>query len=68
MELISKQPLVIRVKNVDYEYVKPKYLMPVSEFRFIEAVVKGSQMTWNLSSEQVSYNQIKKSIKGWKNV
>lgn len=48
---------------MDYEFVKPKYLMPVNELRLIEAKVKGSTIVWNIEGEQVSYNQIKELLK-----
>jgi len=62
LQLIKRKPLIFRVKKIDYEFVKPKYLIPVNELRMIEAKVKGSTMLWNIEGEQVSYNQIKALI------
>jgi hypothetical protein len=62
LQLIKRKPFIFRAKKTDYEFVKPKFLMPVNEFRMIEAKVKGSTMVWNIEGEQVSYNQIKALI------
>ena len=51
--------ITIRVKNKEYEFKKPYYLIPVDEFRLIKAKVKGSILVWNIEGEQVTYNQIK---------
>lgn len=59
LQLIKIKPITFRAKNTDYEFVKPKYLMPINELRLIEAKVKGSTMVWNIEGEQVSYNQIR---------
>jgi hypothetical protein len=60
LQLIKRKPLIFRVKKTDYEFVRPKYLMPVNELRLIEAKVKGSTLVWNIQGEQISYNQIRK--------
>lgn len=62
VQLIKIHPVTFRVKNIVYEYVKPKYLMPENEFRLIEAKVKGSTMVWNVEGERVSYNQIRTEV------
>lgn len=59
LQLIKIKPITFRAKNTDYEFVKPKYLMPANQFRLIEAKVKGSTMIWNIEGEQISYNQVK---------
>lgn len=51
--------ITIRVKNNDYQFVKPYYLMPTSGLRLIKAKVKGSLLVWNIEGEQITYNQIK---------
>lgn len=63
LQLIKRKPFVFRAKNTDYEFVKPKFLMPVNELRLIEAKVKSSTMVWNIECEQISYNQIKSLLK-----
>lgn len=63
LQLIKRKPFVFRAKNTDYEFVKPKFLMPVNDFRLIEAKVKGSTMIWNIEGEQISYNQVKTLLK-----
>jgi len=60
LQLIKRKPLIFRVKKTDYEFVKPKYLMPTNDFRLIEAKVKGSTLVWNIQGEQICYNQIRK--------
>jgi hypothetical protein len=55
--------ITIRVKNKEYEFKKPYYLMPKDEFKLIKAVVKGSILVWNIKGEQITYNQIKKTLK-----
>lgn len=52
--------IIIRVKNKDYQFVKPYYLMPTNELRLIKATVKGSILVWNIEGKQVTYNQIKR--------
>ena len=59
IQIIEKQPLKIRVKNKEYEFVKPYYLVYGFEMR--KAVVKGSHLVWNIEGYQISYNEIKKS-------
>lgn len=51
--------VTIRVKNKEYEFKKPYYLIPKDEFRLIKATVKGSILVWNISGKQITYNQIK---------
>lgn len=63
LQLIKRKPLTFRAKKTEYEFVKPKYLMPVNEFRLIEAKAKGSTMVWNVKGEQISYNQVKTLLK-----
>lgn len=60
LELIKNKPLILRYENIEYEYVKPKYLIKVGSFKLIEAKVKGSTIVWNLGKRQLTYNQIKK--------
>ncbi len=54
--------ITIRVKNKEYEFKKPYYLVPVDEFRLIKAKVKGSILVWNIEGKQITYNQIKSSV------
>lgn len=60
IQLISIKPIVFRVKNKEYEYVKPYYLM--TGFTIIKAIVKGSTMCWNIEGLSISYNQIRKAL------
>lgn len=62
LQLIKIKPITIRVKETDYEYVKPKYLTPVNKLQLIEAKVKGSCIVWNIQNEQITYNQIKQLV------
>ena len=55
--------ITIRVKNKDYDFKKPYYLIPKDEFKLIKAVVKGSILVWDIKGEQITYNQIKKTLK-----
>lgn len=59
LQLIDRKKLRFRVNKVEYDFVKPKYLMPLNEFRLIEAKVKGSTMCFNIQGETITYNQIK---------
>mgnify|MGYP003441131451 FL=1 len=54
--------ITIRVKNKEYEFKKPYYLVPVDEFRLIKAKVKGSILVWNIEGKQITYNQIKSLV------
>ncbi len=63
LQLIKIKPFTFRAKNTDYEFVKPKFLMPINELRLIEAKVKGSTMVWNIEGKQISYNQVKALLK-----
>ena len=63
IQLVKNYPLTFRVKIREYEFVKPKYLMPVGSLKLIEAKIKGSTMVWNIEGGIVSYNQIKKLLK-----
>lgn len=62
LQLINKQTLTFRVENVQFDYVKPKYIMISSEFILREAVVKGSTMVWNVKGKQFSYNQLRELL------
>lgn len=44
LELIDKQGLVFRVKNTEFRFVKPYYLLIGWEFK--KATVTGSTMIW----------------------
>jgi hypothetical protein len=59
LQIIKNKPITLRYENIEYEYVKPKYLIKVGGFKLIEAKVKGSTMVWNLGKYQLTYNQIK---------
>jgi hypothetical protein len=61
IQLISNKPIVFRVKNKEYEYVKPYYL--ITGLNMIKAVVKGSTMCWNIEGDTISYNQIRSATK-----
>lgn len=39
--MIKIKPFIFRLKNTDYEFVKPNFLMPVNSFRLIKAKIKG---------------------------
>ena len=54
--------ITIRIKNKEYEFKKPYYLVPVDEFRLIKAKVKGSILVWNIEGKQITYNQIKSLV------
>lgn len=62
IQLTKNKPITLRIENVIYQYLKPKYLLKENSFKLIEAKVKGSTIIWNLGKFQVSYNQIKKAI------
>ena len=51
--------ITIRVKNKEYDFKKPYYLVPKDEFRLIKAVVKGSILVWNIEGKQITYNHLK---------
>ena len=63
MQLIKKQPVTVRIDNVDYEYVKPYFLMKKDSLILKKATVVGSQMGWNFLQGRISFNQIRKLIK-----
>lgn len=62
IQLVSKKPFIFRVKDMDYEFVKPYYLMSKDDFRMIKGVVKGSTLCWNVGGCVLTYNQIKKIL------
>ena len=62
LQIIKNKPLTLRYENVEYEYVKPKYLIKKGSLKLIEAKVKGSTIIWNLAKKQLSYNQIKNVV------
>ena len=62
IQLINIKPITLRIENNNYQFVKPKYLLPNNQLKLIEAKIKGSTMVWNICNKQVSYNQIKKLI------
>ena len=63
VQLIKKQPVTVRIDNVDYEYVKPYFLMKKDSLILKKATVVGSQMGWNFLQGRISFNQIRKLIK-----
>ena len=61
IQLVDRKQLIFRIKNEEYMYIKPKYLM--KDFgKLIEAKVKGSTMGWYLNNEFVSYNKLKNTL------
>jgi hypothetical protein len=65
IEYIDKQGSVFRFKILGIDCALIKTSMYVGNDLFPKpAVVKGSTLGWNFSKEFVSYNQIKKEIKG----
>jgi hypothetical protein len=63
LQRIKNKPVIFRIKNTDYQFVRPKYLIPSDKFKLIEAKVKASTMVWNIEGKTVSYNQIKALFK-----
>ena len=63
LQLIKKQPVTVRIYNIDYEYVKPYFLMQLNSLILKKATVVGSQMGWNFLQGRISFNQIRKLIK-----
>ena len=59
IQIINNKPITIRIKNKDWIFFKPYYLVYGFEMR--KAVVKGSHLVWNIEGYQISYNEIKKS-------
>jgi len=62
MQLINKKPIIFRVNNFEYKFVKPYYLMVKGEFRLIKGVVKGSTLCWNVGGGVVTYWSIKRLL------
>jgi len=60
IQLIDKQAKIFRVKNTEFQFVKPYYLLIGWEFR--KATVTGSTMIWNIKNEKISYNQLKQLL------
>ena len=61
IQLINKQPLVFRIKETEYTFIKPSTLMK-NFGQFIEGKIKGSTLGWNIEGGFVSYNQLKNII------
>ena len=59
LQLIQKQPFIFRANNIEYLFVKPKFLYKNCNLR-IAAVVKGSTLGWNIGGEFLSFNKLKK--------
>jgi len=59
MQLVDKKTLTFRVNNLEFEFIKPYYLMPKDEIRLIKGVVKGSTLCWNVGGGVVTYGKIK---------
>jgi len=53
--------ITIRIKNKEYDFKKPYYLVPKDEFRLIKATVKGSILVWNIEGKQITYNHLKQT-------
>lgn len=51
--------ITILVKNKQYQFVKPYYLMSLEKFKLRKATVKGSILVWNIDGQQITYNKIK---------
>lgn len=68
IELINRKPFIFRVKDQQYEFVKPYYLMKVDGLNLIKGVVKGSCLCWNIQGYVISYNQLKTILKQNKDV
>jgi len=59
LQLIDNKKLIFRIKDHEYHFVKPNFLY--KDFGIlIKATVKGSTMGWNVESEFISYNQLKR--------
>jgi hypothetical protein len=63
IQVIDLQPLKIRVKNIELYFKKPYYLVDCDNFKTYKAVIKGSQLVWNIKGVQFSYNKIKELTK-----
>ena len=62
IQVINRNKFIFRVNNTEYQFVKPNYLF--KDFGDIrKAVVKGSQMGWNIENNFLSYNQMKEALK-----
>jgi hypothetical protein len=59
IKVIENKPLIVRINKEKYIFFKPYFLMKMSNGKIYKAVVKNSQLYWNISGFQFSYNQIK---------
>ena len=62
LQIINNKPITLRYYDKEYQFIKPKYLMPVNKLNLIEAKVKGSTIVWNLGKYQLTYNQFKNQL------
>lgn len=58
IQVIKYHPIIFRVNNSEYQFVKPNLLYK-NFGEIITAQVKGSTMGWNIEGEFLSYNQIR---------
>jgi hypothetical protein len=59
IEVIENKPLIVRISDDKYIFFKPYFFMKMSNGKIYKAVVKNSQLYWNISKVQISYNKIK---------
>jgi hypothetical protein len=60
IQLIENKPLIVRVGNLILHFKRPYYFVDCDNFKTYKAVIKGSQLAWNINGFQFTYNQIKK--------
>jgi hypothetical protein len=59
IQLIENKPLIVRVNNLTLHFKRPYYFVDCDNFKTYKAVIKGSQLAWNIKGFQFTYNQIK---------
>ena len=58
IQVIQTKPIIFRIGNDEYQFVKPNLLYK-NFTKHIEAKVKGSTLGWNIDGNFISYNQIR---------
>lgn len=62
IQIIEKQPIIVRIQNKYFEFVKPYFMLNIDNFEIHKTVLKGSQLAWNISGVQLTYNKLKTLI------
>lgn len=63
IQIIDKQRKILLIEKRKFQFMKPYFLLDLSNMKIKKGVVRGSTLTFGIGSKIITYNQIRKLFK-----